>query len=58
MRYAKRCEKKEEGRVYFWAVSATGANPSKGLASCGGNTGAWALLSALWAAGKALLKGL
>lgn len=31
MRYAKRCEKKEQGRVHFWAVNATGATPSKGL---------------------------
>lgn len=43
-----------EERVCFWADNATGAMPSP----CGGSTGAGTLLSALWTAVKALLKGL
>lgn len=62
MRYAKRCEKTEQGRARgkgtLLGSQCHRSYPLKGTASFGGRTGAGTLLSALWASGKALLNGL
>lgn len=60
MRYAKRCEKKEQGRARGKSM-LLGRQCHRSYALKGtleGSTGAGTLLSALWTAVKALLKGL
>lgn len=47
-----------EGRVHFLGSQCHKELPLQRTGSCGGNSGAGTLLNALWAAGRAVLKGL